>query len=140
HPDGLDRIRARVRSGPAYASKHSAATKAAASGGFLADMVRRWNAMRGGSPAHGSPAHGSGRGHARQPRDRWDVLLRSALAAACAVFAIGVTLAVPPLRQALGQIGSAVGFTTARSTSGTPGTDGLSASPISSSVGGASPS
>ena len=111
-PDGLERIRARVRSGPAYASKHSAATKAAASGGFLAERVRRWNAMRGGSPAHGSPAHGSGRGHARrQPRDWRDVLLRSALAAACAVFAIGVALAVPPLRQALGQIGSAVGFT-----------------------------
>jgi len=66
-PDGLERIRARVRSGPAYASKHSAAAKAAASGGFLAERVRRWNAMRGGSSAHGSSAHGSGRGHARRP-------------------------------------------------------------------------
>ena len=41
--DGLERIRARVRSGPAYASKHSAAQ-----GGFLAGLVRRWNAARGG--------------------------------------------------------------------------------------------
>ena len=42
-------------------------------GGFLADMVRRWNAMRGGSPAPGSPAPGSAPGHARrQPRDRRD--------------------------------------------------------------------
>ena len=47
-PDGLERIRARVKSGPAYASKHSGAT--AAAGGFLADMVRRWNTRRGGSP------------------------------------------------------------------------------------------
>ena len=41
--DGLERIRARVRSGPAYASKHSAAQ-----GGFLAGLVRRWNSARGG--------------------------------------------------------------------------------------------
>ena len=45
---------------------------------------------------------GAGRGHARrQPRDWRDGLLRPALAVACAVFAIGVALAVPPLRAGL---------------------------------------
>ena len=130
-PDGLERIRARVRTGPARASKHSGAPKAAALGGFLAERVRRWNAMRGGSPAPGSPAPGSGRGHARrQPRDRRDVLLRSGLAAACAVFAIGVALAVPPLRQAFVQIGSAVGITSqSGSSGGSQGTEGSSSEP-----------
>jgi len=45
--DGLERIRARVRSGPAHASRPSKASGAA--GGFLADLVRRWNAERGGA-------------------------------------------------------------------------------------------
>src|SRR5690348_2222594 len=87
-PDGLERIRARVSSGPAQASKHSAA-----SGGFLADMVRRWNAARGGQQDRS--------GHERQERDWRYGLLRPALAAACAVFAIGVALAVPPFRNAI---------------------------------------
>src|SRR5690348_17921534 len=47
-PDGLERIRARVGSRPAYASRHSAAH-----GGFLADLVRRWNAARGGQETGG---------------------------------------------------------------------------------------
>ena len=125
--DGLERIRARVRSGPAYASKHAGAT--GAHGGFLPDMRRRWNAWRDGSPAHGSGGRGAEPGHARpQPRD-WRVgLLRSGLAAACAVFAIGVALAVPPLRQAFVQLGSAVGFASSHSSSsnnsGAQGTDG----------------
>ena len=75
--DGLERIRARVGSGPAYASKHFAAH-----GGFLADLVRRLNGARGGQEA--------GSGHPRQQRDWRYGLLRPALAAACAVFAIGV--------------------------------------------------
>ena len=41
-PDGLERIRARVRSGSAYASKHSEVHE-----GFLAGLVRRWNTARG---------------------------------------------------------------------------------------------
>ena len=95
--DGLERIRARVRSGPAYASKHSAAQ-----GGFLAGLVRRWNPARGGQEEGG--------GHPRRQRDWRYGLLRPALAAACAVFAIGVALAVPPLREAFVQLGSAVGI------------------------------
>ena len=55
-------------------------------------------------------------------------LLRSGLAAACAVFAIGVALAVPPLRQAFVQLGTAVGFASSSSSSnssgGAQGTDG----------------
>ena len=81
HPDGLERIRARVQSGPAYASKHSAVPE---SGGFLADMVRRLNALRGGQEAaQGGSAHGprarSGAGRHQDWRER---LLRPALAAA----------------------------------------------------------
>jgi hypothetical protein len=84
-PDGLERIRARISAGPAHASKHSAA-----SGGFLADMVRRWNAARGGQDGEGAGE--------RQPRDWRYGLLRPAMAAACVVFAIGVALAVAAAR------------------------------------------
>ena len=108
-PDGLERIRARVRSGPAYASKHSAA-----SGGFLAGLVRRWN-------ARAAEADGGRRGgHERQQRDWRYGLLRPALAAACAVFAIGVALAIPPLRGAFVQLGTAVGISTSSPTRGGP--------------------
>src|SRR5690348_3325081 len=111
--DGLERIRARVRSGPAYASKHSAAH-----GGFLADLVRRWNAARGGSGQQDRS------GHERQQRDWRYGLLRPALAAACAVFAIGVALAVPPLREAFVSLGSAVGITSSSTGSGVPSANG----------------
>jgi len=135
-PDGLERIRARVRSGPAYASQHNGAPGAAA-GGFLAGLVRRWNAGRGGQKAaagtalngpapHGSGTGGSSGGHGtragharRQPRDWRDGLLRPTLAIACALFAIGVALAVPPMRQALVQLSQSAGITS-RSTAGTP--------------------
>ena len=134
-PDGLERIRERVRSGPAYASKRSGVTSAAAPGGFLAHVVQRWNARRGGSPAHGSSAQGPRSAPVRrQPRDWRDGLLRSALAAACAVFAVGVALSVPPLRQAFVQLGSAVGIASHSST-GTPSVTGPG-HPLSSSAGG----
>ena len=128
-PDGLERIRARISAGPAHASKHSAA-----SGGFLADMVRRWNAARGGQDGEGAGE--------RQPRDWRYGLLRPALAAACVVFAIGVALAVPPLRQAFVQLGSAVGISSsspARSSTGagTPSLNG-SATQSGASAGGVS--
>ena len=55
-PDGLERIRARISAG-AGASKH-----AAASGGFLADMVRRWNAARGGQDGKAPASGGNGTG------------------------------------------------------------------------------
>jgi len=111
-PDGLERIRARVQAGPAHASKHA---KAAASGGFLADLVRRWNAVRGGTdePGHDGPQS-----------SKWKYgLLRPAMAVACAVFAIGIVLAFSPLRETLGQIGQAVGFSSSSSSSGGSGGD-----------------
>ena len=121
--DGLERIRARVRSGPAYASKHSAAQ-----GGFLAGLVRRWNSARGGQEEGG--------GHPRQQRDWRYGLLRPALAAACAVFAIGVALAVPPLREAFVQLGSAVGISSHSAGGGVQSTNG-GGTPIGSAAGGA---
>src|SRR5690349_19909985 len=90
HTDGLERIRARVRSGAARARRHSAAP-----GGFLAGRGR-WATGRGGDE---QARRGAARDDARQrPRDWRDGLLRPVLAAACAVFAIGVVLALPPLR------------------------------------------
>ena len=90
--EGLERIRARVRSGPAHASR---AASGSASSGFLADAVRRWNALRGG--------HGGTPGHrARRARDWREALIRPAIALACAVFVAGAVLAsFAPLRDAL---------------------------------------
>ena len=137
-PDGLERIRARVKSGPAYASKHSGAT--AAGGRFpgrhgpaLERQARRF----AGAPF--ARRSGAGRGHARrQPRDWRDGLLRPAMAIACVVFAIGVALAVAPLRQAFLHLSSAVGITSHSST-GVQGVAG-SGNPLSSSASGISPS
>src|SRR6266576_1532076 len=120
--DGLERIRARVRSGPAYASKHSAAH-----GGFLADLVRRLNGARGGQEA--------GSGHPQQQRDWRYGLLRPALAAACVVFAIGVALAVPPLRAAVVQLSSAVGIPISSTSAGGQSTNG-DGTPAGSAAGG----
>ena len=134
-PDGLERIRARVRSGPAYASKHSGATAAAGRfpgrhGPALERQARRFASAR-------FAAHGAGRGHARrQPRDWRDGLLRSALASACVVFAIGVALAVPPLRQAFVQLSSAVGIHLPQQQPESQGGAG-SGNPMGSSAGGA---
>ena len=117
-PDGLERIRARVRSGSAYASKHSEVHQ-----GFLAGLVRRWNTVRGGQDADGT-----GEREGRDWRYGW---LRPALAAACAVFAIGVALAVPPLREAFVQLGTAVGISSSSTPSGAQGENGTG-TPVSS--------
>ncbi|MGH3233995.1 MAG: hypothetical protein ACRDOH_12220, partial [Streptosporangiaceae bacterium] len=126
-PDGLERIRARVGSagafgavgavgaGPAYVSEHPGATPATARAGFLAERIRRWKAMRGWPQAATKAEPGHAR---RQPGDWRDSLLRPVLAIACAVFAVGVVLAFPPTREAMLQIGSAVGITTSSSASG----------------------
>ena len=115
-------------------------------GGFLADMVavlehqaRRFAGAR--FPRARFPrarfADGAGRSHARrQPRDWRDGLLRPAIA--CVVFAIGVALAVAPLRQAFLQLSSAVGITSHSSTGVQGGTG--SGSAMGSSAGGVSPS
>ena len=132
-PDGLERIRARVRTSPAYASKHSAVH-----GGFLAVVVRRWNAARGGHEADGGQEAGGG--HApRQQRDWRYGLLRPALAAACVVFAIGVALAFPPLRQAfVHQLGAAVGFSSSSPSGNSPSLN-ATGTQASSAAGGAGP-
>ena len=110
-PDGLERIRARVSAGPAYASKHSAATGVS---------WPTWSAA--GTPrAAGRTREGAGE---RQQRDWRYGLLRPALAAACAVFAIGVALAIPPLRQAFVQLGSAVGISSSSTGGGAPSLNG----------------
>ena len=130
-PDGLERIRARVGAvgaGPAYASEHSEASPAKAragflapgflAAGFLAERVRRWKAMRGRPQA----ATKAERGHARpQPGDWRDGLLRPILAIACAVFAVGVVMALPPTRDAMLSIASSVGLTSSSSSSGSGG-------------------
>ncbi|HTQ90129.1 MAG TPA: hypothetical protein VMK84_11610, partial [Streptosporangiaceae bacterium] len=123
--DGLERIRARVSSGSAQASKHSAARA-----GFLAGMMRRWNAARGGQDA-------AGVGERQQQRDWRFGWLRPALAAACAVFAIGAALALPPLRQAFVQLGTAVGFSSS-STGGAAPTANGDGTPVGSAPGDAS--
>src|SRR5262245_53227927 len=124
-PDGLERIRARVQSGPAYASKHA---PAGASGGFLTDLVRRWNAVRGGAEEPGD---------SRPQPWQWKYgLFRPALAIACAVFAIGVALAVPPLREAMVQLGSAVvGIPTSSSNSEGGGGPAGTAAPLNTAGG-----
>src|SRR5690348_951616 len=132
-PDGLERIRARVGSSPAYASRHSAAH-----GGFLASLVRRWNAVRGGQEAGGGQEAAGGRAR-QQQRDWRNGLLRPALAAACAVFAIGVALAIPPLRDAfVHQLGRAVGFSSSSPGGNAPSLNGAGTQ-ASSAAGGAGP-
>src|SRR5690349_13269994 len=116
-PDGLERIRARVRSGSARASRHTAAP-----GGFVAGLGR-WATGRGGEEqARRGPARGGG--PRQRPRDWRDGLLRPVLAAACAVFAIGVVLALPPLREAFVQLGSAVGISSSSASGKAPSLDG----------------
>ena len=142
--------RASGPSGPgrAYASEHSEASPAKAragflapgflAAGFLAERVRRLKAMRGRPQA----ATKAERGHARpQPGDWRDGLLRPILAIACAVFAVGVVMALPPTRDAMLSIASSVGLTSSSgSSSGGSGgaTTDASGNPISASAGGPS--
>ena len=79
-PDGLERIRERVGSGPVVRQQAFRAAAGAALGGFLAHLIRRWNPRRGGPSAHGSSAHGRRPHPQHQSRDWRDGLLRSALA------------------------------------------------------------
>ena len=99
HADGLERIRARVGSGPAYASRHAGAPAGLWSKGFLPNLVRRWRPRPGAGPG-GEPGHA--RRAPRQTRDWREALLRPAIAIGFAVFAIGVVLAaVPPFRSSV---------------------------------------
>jgi hypothetical protein len=116
HADGLERIRARISSGPAHAHVPEAVAKGpVASGGFLADLFRRWSHQGGHAR------------HAPRSARQWQVaVLRPAFAAGFAVFALGVALAVPPVRAEIGHLSSAaadvVTGQSARSSAG--GTDG----------------
>jgi hypothetical protein len=112
HVDGLERIRARIVSGPAHAQ-----APVTARGGFLAGLLHR----------RSHPG-----GHARRtPRSarQWQVaVLRPAFAAGFAVFALGVALAVPPVRAAIGDLSSsmsnAITGQNSRSGGGTGTTEG----------------
>jgi len=115
-PDGLDRIRTAIRSGsPALAADGVAAPR------------RR-------------PADRSGRSRSRwwQTWDLHQVMLRPALALACAVFAAGVAAAVPPLRQAIVQLSSSV--LSGHTTGGTSGGGGAVGSGVPSPSGAAAAS
>src|SRR5205085_12381086 len=90
-PDGLERIRARVGSasaGRAHASRRS------------------FTQLLSGSA--GSAGRGRRGRRTRRTGDWRDGLLRPALGLACALFVIAIALAVPPLRQAIGQLSASV--------------------------------
>jgi hypothetical protein len=118
--DGLERIRAKIRPAPA----HAWATRP----GFLAGRPRPWAAIRDRwyqiaaeatllrcRAGHKRPAYRRGRAG---DRDLHEVLHRPVVAIACAVFAAGVVLAVPPLRQALVQLSSSASSVLFNSKSG----------------------
>ncbi len=125
--DGLERIRDKIRSRPAHASRHKGALGLwlAFSGVVtalvrrLGDLVRRAVPARGGDRSDRSRGGAPGRDGARQggagrapqrPRDWREAMLRPAFAVGVAVFAIGVVLsAVPPARQAMVTMGDAIG-------------------------------
>ena len=142
NPDGLDRIREKIRSGPVYASAadpEAAARPGLWGSGVLAGLVRRLSGARGEHSAprgHGAPprpgrapGRGAGPGHARpaqrRPMDWREAMLRPALAIGVAVFALAVVLAaVPPLRQAFVQVSTDVFAGSSSSTPSSPGTGG----------------
>ncbi len=121
NPDGLERIREKIRSGPVYASAaepEAGARRGLWGSGVLAGLVRRLSGARGehsaprghgapprpGRAAGRAPGRGAGPGHARpaqrRPMDWREAMLRPALAIGVAVFALAVVLAaVPPLRH-----------------------------------------
>ena len=103
-PDGLQRIRDKIRSGPAYDTAR--ASRAAASSGFLAALARRWHALRGQptAPAGRRAKPGHARPAPQRPRDWREAILRPAFAVGFALFAVGVVLAtVPTIRTTIGQ-------------------------------------
>jgi uncharacterized delta-60 repeat protein len=135
-PDGLQRIRDKIRFRPAHATARTfrlGAINVSAGLGVVvalirrwqAALVRRWHALRGG---HTVPSARRAPGHARQapqrPRDWREAVLRPAFAVGFAVFTVGVVLAaVPMLRQ---QIVHSIqqGFTQGGGTSGSRGAPG----------------
>ena len=119
--DGLERIRARVRAGTSFTSESA---EAPASGSGLAGWIRRHRARSGGiaapgALAHPASAHGrhgrSKNGQTRPSLDWRQRMIRPAVAVACAVFAAGVALSLPPLRAAFVQLGSSVGLSSQHS-------------------------
>jgi hypothetical protein len=134
-PDGLERIRARVRTGTAFTTENAEApAKDSGLGSWIRHQrARRQRARLGGTAVPAALTHkaaASGRhgrsksGQARPPLDWRQRMLRPVVAVACAVFAIGVALSLPPLRAAFVQLGSSVGL----SSQHTPGASGPSPS------------
>ncbi len=119
--DGLERIRDKIRSRPAHASRPNwilgiwLAISGVAAGLIwrvrsLAD--RLWRMARDGDYARGraaergdarrGPQRRGPQRESRRPRDWREAMLRPAFAVGVAVFAVGVVLAaVPPARQAI---------------------------------------
>jgi hypothetical protein len=104
--DGLERIRAKIRL--------AGATRP----GFLAGLARMWATIRDrwDEPAARTARLDGRTGNKRRVHrygkaggtvDLHEVQLRPAIAIACAVFAVGVTLAFPRLRQGFLQLSSA---------------------------------
>ena len=113
--DGLERIRDKIRSRPAHASRPKGARGVwLAIAGFLAGLGRRLAWVRGGdhpdSKRDGAAGGGDARRAPKRPTDWREAMLRPAFAVGAAVFAVGVVLAViPPARQAMVQVGDAIG-------------------------------
>jgi hypothetical protein len=132
-PDGLERIRARVRAGTEFTTENAEAPVTDLRPG---GWIRHRRARLGGTAVPGALTHkaaasgrhgGSKSGPARPPLDWRQRMIRPVVAVACAVFAIGVALSLPPLRAAFVQLGSSVGLSSQHTngatspSSGSPG-------------------
>src|SRR5215469_4858798 len=97
--DGLERIRDKIRSRPASASRPTGALGVwLAISGFLAGLGRRLASVLGVDHPSGKHGGTAGEGDARRepkwPTDWREAMLRPAFAVGLAVFAVGVVLAV----------------------------------------------
>ncbi len=125
--DGLERIRAKIRSRPAHASQPKGLLGVwAAIVGFTTALVRRLGVRR--APQRREP---------KRPRDWREAMLRPAFGVGAAVFALGVVLAVvPPARQAMAQVGDAISSAFNSSSSSGAGADGGPGHELADALGG----
>ena len=102
--DGLERIRDKIRSRPAHASQPNWILGVwLGISGVAARLIRRLGFR---VPQRQAPE----RREPRRPRDWREAMLRPAFAVGAAVFAVGVVLSVvPPARQAMINVGDAIG-------------------------------
>src|SRR6516225_11294430 len=128
--DGLERIRDKIRSRPAHASRPKGALGVwLAISGFLS---RRLASVRGWAAGRGDERRAP-----RRPRDWREAMLRPAFAVGAAVFAVGVVLSVvPPARNGLLQVTDALtsAITGSSSSNGPGAPDDQSNTPVSGAV------